>query len=161
MKKILFILLVSMVAFSCSTQKLMRVSNATKYQQWPLTFVSNLPLVSSDTGLNDSEVRKILSGSKTLLPPADLYGPSGYVFSFNNMTIDTVLTLRGNETIIVGDSTYSLKELIDAKKKNEVLEEMLLKMVVRQNWLRQPKKPTTAELLLKPDSANIKYGIAY
>lgn len=43
---------------------------------------------------------------------------------------DTVV-LNGNETIKVGYSVYSLKELIEAKKKNEVLEEMLQKRVSR------------------------------
>lgn len=50
---------------------------------------------------------------------------------YDHLKIDTVVILNGDETIKVGDSVYSLKELIEAKKKNEVLEEMLQKRVSR------------------------------
>lgn len=83
-----------------------------------------LILLVSLAAFNSAYSQKKAQGANTIPHPS-------WILLSDHLKIDTVVILNGNETIKVGDSTYSLKELIEAKKKNEVLEEMLQKRVSR------------------------------
>lgn len=159
-KDIIIILLVSLAAFSCSTQK--KPFSRGQIDYTPVVFepfsidtdtctapkingcfvidttrvhgsfvfsgsenkweivpqYDNLPFDTIDTALQ----HEVLKGSTVLWN--ERYTLKGGHF----WAKDTVI-LSGNVIIRVGNATYNLKELIEAKKKNEVLEEMLLKMV--------------------------------